>query len=446
MELDLPLEGVLGAPELVWPTPSAPRMSEAEISKALDGGRLWFSTSPGSPEWSGLLSHLPEQAVRPVVVVPDATRRGPWQGLLKGLATHLLERWPSAHLTVLVASGVHKEVDELSLRKHLGFDSLSGGSERILFEALEGGRLLTVQHRADGSLEHAGETSRTTPVRLSPLYRQSDARLLLGGTSYHYFAGFGGGPKLIFPGVGGRSGIVQNHLLSLGGKGGDWEPHCAPSVLEGNPVAEDLAEAASMEPPHAMVLVLGLPGERVVASVWDRDTWLQGFRKGCDVYRSLHELPLARPLDGVVADAGGEPRDKHLLQVHKSLQHAVRFLRPGGWVLLVGACREGVGSPSLVELVERLGQQEVSRLYREAGESLHLQTAVALRAATRGRRVGFLSSLSRTSPERIRILGWEPLEDEEASVAWLEKVGTGRWGRLGEADTVLPAGSSKGPR
>ena len=45
IELDLPLEDVLGAPELVWPTPSPPEMSEEEVSKTLHGGRLWFSTS-----------------------------------------------------------------------------------------------------------------------------------------------------------------------------------------------------------------------------------------------------------------------------------------------------------------------------------------------------------------------------------------------------------------
>lgn len=443
-ELNLPLEGYLGPAHLTWPEPRT--LDDANALATLEGGanriltlsedaRGTDASRAGEAPWSDLLTCLPAQCERPVLVVPDATRKGVWQGLLSGLLTHLLERWPAAKLSLLVANGIHKPVDGASLRRHLRWDSLPASLDRALKE----GRLSAVQHDASGSLENVGTTRRGTPVRLNPLYLHSDARILLGGTSFHYFAGYGGGPKLVFPGVGGGAGILQNHLLALDKTTGSWTPTCAPSVLDGNPVADDLAEAASMSPPDALILPLGLPGNRAAVSVWDRSGWTAGFRKGCDLYRSLHEIDLAEPLDGVVADAGGEPRDKHLLQVHKSLQHAVRFAKPGGWILLVGACGDGEGSAHLVDLVGQLMERSIEEILRDGGESFHLQTAVALRSATEGRPVGFLSQLSRTAPDRIRSLGWEPLPDEAAAAGWLKVRGGGRWGHLSEADTVIPA-------
>jgi nickel-dependent lactate racemase len=426
------LEDLLGPPDVVWPSSNPPELTDPEV---LERGESWISSRADAADgardvpWSRLLTHLPTQARRPVLVVPDATRKGVWQDLLPGLAMYLVERWSSAKLTLLVANGIHKEVDAPSLRKHLERRDVHG----LLGKALGDDRIVAAQHDAAGSLERVGETRRGTVIELNPLYRQSDARVLLGGTSYHYFAGFGGGPKLVFPGVGGRKGILANHLLALDETTGSWTPACAPSLLEGNPVAEDLAEGASMEPPNAMVLALGLPGGRISASAWSRSNWLSGFKMGCGLYKTLHEAPLDEPLDGVIADAGGEPRDNHLLQVHKSLQHAVRFLKPEGWVLLVGACRDGEGSAHLVDLVEELQRGRVQR-----GESFHLQTAVALGWATRGRSVAFLSQLSGKTPDRIRTLGWEPLSDEESALEWLKSRSGSRWGRLREADTVLP--------
>jgi nickel-dependent lactate racemase len=431
-ELNLPLEDLLGPPDVIWPSPNPPELTEEEI---LEAGESWISqraeVADGTRDvpWARLLAHLPAQAHRPVLVVPDATRKGVWQDLLPSLAMFLIERWHSAKLTLLVANGIHKEVDAQSLRKHLERRDVRG----LLARALDDERIVAVQHNAGGSLEKVGETRRGTSIELNPLYKHSDVRVLLGGTSYHYFAGFGGGPKLIFPGVGGHKGILANHLLALDETTGSWTPACSPSLLEGNPVAEDLAEGASMEPPDAMVLALGLPGDRLAASTWSQSNWLSGFKIGCSLYKRLHEIPLGGPLDGVIADAGGEPRDNHLLQVHKSLQHAVRFLKPGGWVLLAGACRDGEGSAHLVDLVEALQRGSVQR-----GESFHLQSAVALRWATQGRTVAFLSQLSQKTPDRVRTLGWQPLPNEKSALEWLKSRSGSRWGRLREADTVLP--------
>jgi nickel-dependent lactate racemase len=427
--VDLAVEAVLGPPQFAW--------SAAEAGRPRTAGPDRFAP----PAWDRLLERLPGDPARPVLVVADGTRRGLWQAAFAGLAADLRNRWPKTRLDVLVATGIHAPVPEKRLCAHLGLTPEAGHASQEasrLLDDLRGGRLALHQHDAGGDLTNLGSTARGTAVSVDDRYAVSDARILLGGTSYHYFAGFGGGPKLVFPGLAGRAGILHNHLLAVDETTGRWRSRCAGGRLAGNPVAEDIAEAASLAPPHALVLVerAGRTGEPAVNVGWA--DWLDVFGGACRRYDREHRIPLDRPLDGVVADAGGEPRDLHLLQVHKSLQHAVRFVGPGGWILLAGACRDGVGSPSLIDLASRTFRESALEIRRTARASFHLQTAVALRHATRGREVGLLSGLSARSPDAIRSLGWTPLAGEAAALAWLEGRRGARWAWLSEADTVLP--------
>ena len=64
----------------------------------------------------------------------------------------------------------------------------------------------------------------------------------MGAVSHHYFAGYGGGRKLIFPGCGEREAIYANHGLYLDGAAGTIAAGCRPGVLDGNPLADDLFE------------------------------------------------------------------------------------------------------------------------------------------------------------------------------------------------------------
>jgi hypothetical protein len=403
--LDLPLEGLLGPPACLWdprgiPARDVPQMAGAAL---VAQGHL----QPGALE--PLLAGLTGP---PVLVVPDRTRKGPWQVVLPTLVAALREAY--GEVTVLVACGLHAP----------------GHAEELGLQATAGVRVLW--HDAAGDLVEVGRTSRGTRVRLHRAYVEAPSRWVLSGLSYHYFAGFGGGPKMVFPGLAGREEILRNHGLAVR-PDGRWHPGCRPGNLEGNPVAEEIREAAQLLPPERL-LVVQPRGRTWLATAWTDGRAWGGFRACCQLYAREHGLAVGEPLAGVVADAGGRPRDLHLLQVHKSLQHAARFVRPGGWVLLVGACREGVGSESLVENVAAL-----RRGRRPAPGRPHGQTAVALWEASRGLRVGLLSELSRSAPEVVEALGWIPLAEVSAALAWIRRQRLqGPWAYLREADTVLP--------
>jgi hypothetical protein len=48
--------------------------------------------------------------------------------------------------------------------------------------------------------------------------------------------------KLLFPGLAGRESIYHNHSLFLNMKDKSLEPGCQSSILDGNPISEDLLE------------------------------------------------------------------------------------------------------------------------------------------------------------------------------------------------------------
>jgi lactate racemase len=353
-------------------------------------------------------------ANRVCLAIPDATRRGPWQDYWVGAAAWLEERCPRVeHRCVLLATGVHRPFVPDELRCLEGWDVTANG--------------------AGGYHRHldVGRTSAGTPVRLHPDWVEADLRVVLGDLSFHYFAGFGGGRKLVFPGLGEPDGILANHRRCLD-FAGNLHPACESGILEGNPVHEDIVEAVSFCPPDLLIQAYEpAPGETPILAV---GRWREEHERGCAIYLRGHELRHTQRSDCLIADAGGFPRDASLLQAHKSLRHASRFLATGGRLLLVAGLEEGSGSESF----ERLWALPAAELSRRAVEQyeLHTQTALSLRTICERHEVGVLS---RMEPHRLEPAGLRAFAQVDEALAWLEAKGRPRaWGWLARAEEVVP--------
>ncbi len=106
---------------------------------------------------------------------------------------------------------------------------------------------------------HVGTTSRGTPVDIDRRVAETDRRICLGNIEYHYFAGYSGGAKAIMPGVSTRNAIQANHCRMV-------EAAACAGKLTGNPVREDIEEAA------AMVVLIGSCREGLGEKVFEQ--WL----------------------------------------------------------------------------------------------------------------------------------------------------------------------------
>ena len=357
-----------------------------------------------------------------VVLVPDETRPGPiaeWIDLVVGA---LAERRVAAErVTLLVAAGVHRGETP---------------HEWVRRAQAAGARL--ERHDADAPLQPVGRCRGGLEIELNARYAEADLRLSLGGVSFHYFAGFGGGPKMVFPGVAARHAVVANHRRTLGPlPPGGLHPGCAPGRIEGNPVASEIAEAAALLPPDVALHFVASGGE------WMAFEGKTGLAAARDAVLGAGARGSAGGADCVVASAGGTPHDVDLVQTHKALFHAAAYCRPGGAVVLWAEAAGGPGSDAMRRwlAVESLDELEGSA---RAAYDLNAQTAISLRRLTARHRVVWRGG---GCPEWIARAGAVVAESDEA--AWRlaqEARATGPWERgvvLPHAASVVPASNGR---
>jgi len=296
---------------------------------------------------------------RVCLVVPDLTRPAPVRESLGMIVGGLEKRGVSrSQQTILVAAGTHMapSVNELAR----------------LWDPPAGVAILVHDARTPGV--HRGTTQGGTPVEVNEHYARADWRLTLGGVSLHYLAGFGGGPKMVFPGVASRAGAAANHRRSLGPlPPGGLHPGCGSGVIAGNPVAEDIAHATALDPAQGTIHVVKQNG------AWRYFEGALGQEAARAAVLARGQVGKARAYDVVVASLGGAPRDIDVVQSHKGLAHAARYARAGATLILFAATPAGAGSPSFAHW---LGVSDHAELERQAREryDLNAQTAVSLKS------------------------------------------------------------------
>ncbi len=78
----------------------------------------------------------------------------------------------------------------------------------------------------------AGKTRAGRDVAYNRRFFEADKIIIAGCILYHFFAGYGGGRKAIFPGVAAYKSIEQKHKMSM-------DPRASFGKLKGNPVDDD---------------------------------------------------------------------------------------------------------------------------------------------------------------------------------------------------------------
>jgi nickel-dependent lactate racemase len=268
---------------------------------------------------------------RVTIIVSDTTRREPRADFLAALRTRITDvRW-----TLAIATGTHGPV---------GRDALAQlGLPREL-----AGDMTVVDHDGhdDRDLVDLGVTALGTPVRLHRCAVEADLVIATGCIKPHYFAGFGAGVKAIYPGLGAAAAIRINHRLktAAGARAG---------IVEGNPCRADLEAAVALLATPTFLLdgVLG-PDERVHAAVAGDP--VRAFRAGAELARPW--FTVRAPSASLVIASDDLPMTASLYQAAKLAAAAAPLVAPGGTLVLVAECFEGIEPLAVVnEAVFRIG-------------------------------------------------------------------------------------------
>ena len=195
-------------------------------------------------------------------------------------------------------------------------------------------RVKLYQHRCKqmDELVHVGDTKRGTPVWLNKHAVEADKIIVVDGITPHLFAGYGGGRKLILPGVAGDETIQINHCHALGEKfGSGINPKTRSTLLDDNPVSDDMQEASDMVKPAFLVhSVINSEGQicRMVGGD-PYEAWLEGTK---ETYR-LQKVPMKQQADVTIVSAGGYPKDTNLYQGTKCYSTAEIATKKGGIII-----------------------------------------------------------------------------------------------------------------
>ncbi|MDD5679141.1 MAG: nickel-dependent lactate racemase [Kiritimatiellae bacterium] len=396
-------------------------LADRDISAALRNP-LWPDNS-GQPVFERI---HPGESV--CLVVSDQTRKTAVDRILPVLMRGLQERsCRPADFFIMMATGIHRPPTAEEIQRILGAQMVRTFTNRIFI------------HDPDdaANLVSIGRTRRGHEVRLNRRAVEADRLVLLGATTYHYHAGFGGGRKSLVPGLAGRATIAYNHSLTLDPKQDRIRPGVEIGRLDGNPVSEEMLESARLHPPDFIVnAVLARDGQLVGIFAGDLDL---AHRAACRLVEQIDRVNIRKKADFVVADAGNAG---NWIQAHKALFNAARAVQEAGRIILLAPCPEGLGNERFRYWVARPTLAEIFLGLRQSHE-VNGQTALSTRL--RGARAILVTRLSARDAADLGIATAPDLgEAVRLTLDELARAGIKRptYYRMPAAMTVVPFGGT----
>jgi nickel-dependent lactate racemase len=303
-----------------------PDLQPAAIAKA-------FATPIGQAP----LRQLAEGKKSAAIAVDDLTRPTQASRFLPAIVDALHHAGiGDEHIRIIMAIGCHRLLLKRDQEKKLG-------------KAIANQFPVSNHHPYENCVD-LGCTTRGTPVQVNRFFVEAELRIGVGFITPHPAAGFGGGGKIVIPGLGSMETIVKNHtpafLGTVGRTGGD---------LEQNALRLDMEEAARMAGLDVIVNAVGTADGRT-AGLFVGDL-VHAHRAAVKVARTIYAT--SAPPEADIGVFNAFPEDTELLQAGKALnvwtgnmQHSL--VRPGGTVVIASASSEGLGVHSLSDRGMRL--------------------------------------------------------------------------------------------
>lgn len=103
-------------------------------------------------------------------------------------------------------------------------------------------------------------------------------------------------------------------------------------------------------------------------------------RAGRAFLDTLYRKPIPAQADIVLVSQGGAPKDLNLYQTQKALDNAKHAVKPGGVIVLIGSCKEGLGEKTFEEwmLNAPTSHSLIERIQKEFRLGGHKAAAIAM--------------------------------------------------------------------
>lgn len=266
------------------------------------------------------------------VLVDDYTRNEPRHALIPACTARLSK---AGLVSFIIATGSHEDNEGNSEIKQIIEDSVR--KSKIRDHSVE------VHNCHKGSWAYKGKTTRGTEIEVNGNTENVDLFVVLSDLKHHYFAGYANPLKDFVPGICSFKTIEQNHSLAIleAATFGRHPMHPNPNYRH-NPVAEDMLEGTEM--------ILGNRPWFVVSVISNRGrvNWCGAGRvesvlpRGFDMLDKLASFKV-KPTKYAIVSPGGYPSDESLYNSQRGLELMKNAMVPGGEVLFIAECRNGIG-------------------------------------------------------------------------------------------------------
>jgi nickel-dependent lactate racemase len=275
-------------------------------------------------------------ASRVLLVANDSYRSTPSSLAFDALQPYLRD---IPDLRVVIATGLHRKPSDNEIKQILGEDLAKSHSRVAHSDAFD-----------RSQFDSFGEWENGSEILIHKLVSWAEKIIVIGSVEPHYFAGFTGGPKSFLPGLSHHSTIQVNHALAI-------DTECQPAKLEGNPVAESIREAVSRLDYNNVYSIQFVNDSRQnVIGIFAGALW-DSFDKAVQCAQDVYVRPVRKKHHVVVA-VNCHPLDRNLYQLQKSFENSRSIVEDGGSIIVVSACREGVGNDEFIAIADKYPEPE----------------------------------------------------------------------------------------
>lgn len=301
---------------------------DKEIGRALD-----------NPIGTARIEELARPGMDVVLLFDDAQRPTPAHLAIPPILNRLNKAGvPDERIRGVCALGTHPLLSPEQLEKKVGKEAFGRLKDRIFNHEPHSNENILI-----------GRTHRGTMVEINKYVALADLIIGVGECMPHPCSGFGGGCKIILPGVTSYRAVADHHYT--------WLRHrnARVNMLDGNPFYEDIVDAAQVSRlAFKLDFIMNERHEVIRAFAGDP---VEGHRKASEYAASLYYVPLPKRPDVAITSAA--PLEIGV-QATKALMMAGFCTRTGGTIIWVASQKQ---AGPIMPLLEQIATQESANDY-----------------------------------------------------------------------------------
>jgi len=315
------------------------------------------------PIGTGPLSRIAKKGDRVIVLVDDLTRPTPRSEILPTVLNEICSSGVrDDDVEIIVALGTHRQMTDAEMLEHLGPEPVE--------------RFTVSNHdfKDDRKLVNLGKTDLGIPALVSRTVVDADVIIGVGNVVPHNAAGWGGGGKIILPGVCGEESVGMLHIAA-----GKVKPIGKLVATVENSMRRDIEIIARKAGLKAIVNTVLNNEDKVVRVV--AGELGQAFREGVGMARQVFCQDVPEVADVIIFST--YPADIDYWQAMKALDFAHVGVRKGGTIVFITPCPERISpthptfkdraTESYSKLLDAVNKNEIEDLPAAGALLMHSQ-------------------------------------------------------------------------